>query len=145
MSKSVNKVTILGNVGKDPDVRSTPSGTTVANISVATSERSKDKQGNWTDKTEWHNLVAFGKTADIVQQYVSKGSKIYVEGALQTQSWDDKQTGEKRYKTVIVIRELVLLSGSEQRNDGYSGGQKSSYQSRAQEQSYEDSEDQIPF
>ena len=95
MAKSVNKVILLGNVGKDPEIRSTGGGTMVANFTLATSDRQKDAQGNWQDRTEWHNLVAFKRTAEIVRDYVKKGSKLYVEGKIQTRSWDDKETGAK--------------------------------------------------
>lgn len=113
MSKSVNKVILLGNVGRDPELRSTGSGTVVANFSLATTDRRKDKAGEWQDSTEWHNLTAFGRTAEIVRDYVKKGSKLYIEGKLQTQSWDDKKSGEKRYKTVIFVEDLGLLSFKE--------------------------------
>jgi primosomal replication protein N len=92
MAKSVNKVFLLGNVGKDPEIRSTGGGTMVANFSLATSDRFQDAQGNWQDRTEWHNLVAFKRTAEIVRDYVKKGSKLYIEGKIQTRSWDDKDT-----------------------------------------------------
>ncbi len=98
MAKSVNKVILLGNVGKDPEIRSTPSGTMVANFTLATSDRYQDAQGNWQDRTEWHKLVAFKRTAEIIRDYVKKGSKLYIEGKLQTRSWDDKETGAKRYR-----------------------------------------------
>jgi single-strand DNA-binding protein len=113
MGKSVNKVILLGNVGKDPDIRATAGGTMVANVSLATSARQKDSQGNWQDRTEWHNLCAFGRTAEIMRDYVRKGSKLYVEGKITTQSWDDKNTGEKRYRTQIVVFDIALLSGRE--------------------------------
>ncbi len=115
MAKSVNKVILIGNLGKDPEVKVTASGTTVAKISLATNERYKDKAGQWQDRTEWHNLVAWQRTAEIIGEYVKKGSKIYVEGSLRTSSWDDKNTGEKKYRTEIVVNDLVLLSG---RGDG---------------------------
>ncbi|MGO9208551.1 MAG: single-stranded DNA-binding protein [Terriglobales bacterium] len=115
MAKSVNKVILIGNLGKDPEVKVTPSGTPVAKFSLATNERYKDKAGQWQDRTEWHNLVAWQRTAEIIGEYVKKGSKIYVEGRLQTSSWDDKTTGEKKYRTEIVVNDLVLLSG---RGDG---------------------------
>jgi len=99
MAKSVNKVFLLGNVGKDPEIRSTPSGTMVANFTVATSDRTQDPQGNWQDRTEWHNLVAFKRTAEIVKDYVKKGSKLFIEGKIQTRSWEDKDTKAKRYRT----------------------------------------------
>lgn len=111
MAKSVNKVILIGNLGKDPEVKYTPSGTPVAKFSLATNERYKDKNGQWQDRTEWHNLVAWQRTAEIIGEYVKKGSKIYVEGSLRTSSWDDKNTGEKKYRTEIVINDLVLLSG----------------------------------
>src|ERR1035438_261586 len=97
MAKSVNKVILLGNVGKDPEIRSTPGGTMVANFSLATSDRFQDQQGNWQDRAEWHNLVAFKRTAEIVRDYVKKGSKLYIEGKIQSRSWDDKD-GLKHYK-----------------------------------------------
>jgi single-strand DNA-binding protein len=114
MAKSVNKVFLLGNVGKDPEVRSTGGGTTVANFSLATSDRFQDQQGNWQDRTEWHNLVAFKRTAEIVRDYVKKGSKLYIEGKIQTRSWDDKETGAKKYRTEIIVNDLSLLSGREE-------------------------------
>jgi len=114
MAKSVNKVILLGNVGKDPEIRSTPGGTMVANFTLATSDRFQDAQGNWQDRTEWHNLVAFKRTAEIIRDYVKKGSKLYVEGKIQSRSWDDKQTGQKRYKTEIIVNDLSLLSAREE-------------------------------
>ncbi len=120
MAKSVNKVILLGNVGKDPEIRSTPGGTMVANFTLATSDRQKDAQGNWQDHTEWHNLVAFSRTAEIIRDYVKKGSKLYVEGKIQTRSWDDKESGQKRYRTEIIVFDLSLLSGREEGAGGYS-------------------------
>src|SRR5271166_526394 len=120
MAKSVNKVFLLGNVGKDPEIRSTGGGTPVANFGLATSERTKDQQGNWTDKTEWHNLVAYGKVAEIIRDYVKKGHKLFVEGRLQTRNWEDKEhPGRKVYRTEIIVNDLSLLTG---RDDGASGG-----------------------
>jgi len=135
MAKSVNKVILIGNLGKDPEVKVTPSGTPVAKFSLATNERYKDKAGQWQDRTEWHNLVAWQRTAEIIGEYVKKGSKIYVEGRLQTSSWDDKTTGEKKYRTEIVVNDLVLLSG---RSDGEgasrsSGAGASNFDQRAPE------------
>jgi single-strand DNA-binding protein len=126
MARSVNKVTLLGNVGKDPEIRSTPGGTMVANLTLATSDRQKDAQGNWQDRTEWHNLVAFTRTAEIVRDYVKKGSKLYIEGKIQTRSWDDKESGQKRYRTEIIVNELVLLSGREEGAGGQGGYSRSS-------------------
>lgn len=116
--KSVNKVILLGNVGQTPEVKYSASGTPVAKFGLATTERYKDKSGEWQDKTEWHNLVAWQRLAEIVQQYVMKGSKIYVEGRLSTSSWEDKQSGEKKYRTEIIVGDLVLLDGkSETKKD----------------------------
>ena len=108
MSKSVNEVRILGHLGQDPDIRATQSGTTVANLSVATSERRKDASGNWEDHTEWHRLVAFGKTADAIGTYCRKGDRIHVSGRLQTRKWQD-QSGTDRYSTEIIIDDAVFL------------------------------------
>ena len=116
--KSVNKVILVGNLGKDPEVKYTPQGKPVAKFTLATNERYKDKDGQWQDKPEYHNLVAFARTAEIINEYVSKGTQIYIEGRLQTRSWDDKTTGEKKYRTEIIVNDLVLLSG---RGDGDAG------------------------
>jgi single-strand DNA-binding protein len=125
MPKSVNKVILLGNLGKDPEVKYTPSGVPVAKFSLATNERYKDKSGEWQERTEWHNIVAWQRLAEIVGEYVKKGSKIYIEGRLQTSSWEDKQSGEKKYKTEIVASDLVLLSGR-----GEGGGEHEGRSSR---------------
>jgi single-strand DNA-binding protein len=119
MAKSVNKVILLGNVGKDPEVNFLPSGSAVAKFGLATSDRFKDKGGEWQDRTEWHNLVAFGKVAEIIRDYVKKGAKLYVEGSLRTSSWDDKTSGQKKYKTEIIVNDISLLSG---RGEGEGGG-----------------------
>jgi len=113
--KSVNKVILLGNLGKDPELKYTPSGTAVAKFSLATNDRFKDKEGQWQDRTEWHNVTAWARTAEIAGEYLKKGSKVYIEGSLRTHSWDDKQTGQKKYMTEIMVNDLVLLSG---RGDG---------------------------
>jgi single-strand DNA-binding protein len=115
MAKGVNKVSLLGNVGR-VEV-SFSGGLSIANVSLATNERAKDDSGNWTDVAEWHNLVFFGKLADIVREYVSKGSKIYVEGRLRTRSWEAKDASGKRYKTEIVAGEVVLLGGKASAGD----------------------------
>jgi single-strand DNA-binding protein len=127
MAKSVNKVILVGNLGKDPEVKYTPSGTAVAKFSLATNEGYKDKAGQWQERTEWHNIVAWQRLAEIVGEYVKKGSKVYIEGRLQTSSWDDKETGQKKYKTEIIANDLVLLSGrgegdAEGGSRGYSRG-----------------------
>jgi single-strand DNA-binding protein len=120
MSKSVNKAILLGNVGKDPEIRSTNGGTIVASFSLATAERQKDGQGNWQDKTEWHNLIAFNRTAEIIRDYVRKGSQLMVEGKIQTRTWDDRESGQKKYRTEILVNDLTLLGGGRGEN-GRSG------------------------
>ncbi|MBV8892551.1 MAG: single-stranded DNA-binding protein [Acidobacteria bacterium] len=109
--KSVNKVILLGNLGKDPELKYTPSGTAVAKFSVATSYRYKDKNEQWQDQTEWHNVVAWARLAEIAGEYLKKGSKVYIEGRLQSRSWDDKNTNQKRYITEVIANDLVLLGG----------------------------------
>jgi len=116
MPKSINKVILVGNVGADPEVKYTPSGVPVGKFSLATNERFKNKSGEWQDRTEWHNIVAWQRLAEIVGEYVSKGSKVYIEGKLQTSSWEDRRSGEKKYRTEIVARDLVLLGLRENRN-----------------------------
>ena len=104
--KSVNKVTLIGAVGKDPELRYTHSGMAVANFSIATSKKNKEKQ----DVTQWHNVVAFQKTAELVEQYVKKGSKLYIEGELQYQEYE--KDGERRFATKIVVNDMSFLSDS---------------------------------
>lgn len=114
---SVNKVILVGRLGNDPEVRYTATGSAVANVSLATSENWKDKQtGEKQERTEWHRIVFFNKLAEIVAQYLRKGSLIYVEGALQTKKWQDKN-GEDRYTTEIVANEMRML-GSKSENSG---------------------------
>lgn len=122
MAKSVNKVILVGNVGRDPELKYTPSGTAVVSFSIATNERYKDKNGEWQDRTEWHNVKAWQRTAEIVGEYVKKGSKVYVEGSLRTDSWEDKNTHEKKYRTEIIVNDLVLLGGRGEGGQGGGGG-----------------------
>jgi single-strand DNA-binding protein len=154
----VNRATILGNVGNDPEIRSMASGDRVANLSIATSETWKDKQTQEKkEKTEWHRIVIWGPLVDVVEKYVHKGSKLYVEGKLQTRKWSD-QSGVERYSTEIVLQGfggvLQLLDGKPQgegnqsrhqrpadQGDGYSGG--GGYQQR--EDFSADLDDEIPF
>jgi single-strand DNA-binding protein len=117
MSKSVNKVILVGNLGKDPEVKYTPNGTPVAKFSLATNEKFKSRSGEWQERTEWHNIVAWQRLAEIVGEYVKKGSKLYIEGKLQTSSWEDRQSGQMKYRTEICARELVLLGPRENGND----------------------------
>lgn len=109
MSGSVNRVIIIGNLGSDPDVKTTATGQLVATLSVATSDAWTDKQGERQERTEWHRVVLWDKTAELAQRYLSKGRKVYVEGRIQTRSWDDEKTGQKRYSTEIVGQDLTFL------------------------------------
>ena len=117
----VNKVILVGTLGRDPEVRSLPSGQPVASFSVATSRRWKDRDGNRQEQTEWHNVVCFGKTAEIAGQYLTKGKQVFVEGRIQTRSWDDKTTGEKKYRTEIICDNFQML-GSAPGGGGRGGG-----------------------
>jgi len=121
MARGINKVIIVGNLGQDPETRTFPSGGSITNISIATSETWKDKQtGQQQERTEWHRIVFRGRLAEIAAQYLRKGAKVYVEGSLQTRKWQDKQTGQDRYSTEINAREMQMLDG---RNDNAGGGQ----------------------
>lgn len=131
---SLNKAMLIGRLGKDPEVRYTGGGLPVANFSIATSERRKAQDGNWEDRTEWHNIVVFGKLADICGQYLHKGKQVYLEGRIQTRSWTDKE-GNKRYSTEIVAFQMTMLGDK-------SNGQK------LEDAPYEGSvadDDDIPF
>ena len=122
MSRSLNKVTLIGNVGSDPDIRMTPSGTKVAKFSVATNERFTDRAGQQQDRTEWHRLTFFARLADIVEQWVKKGDRLYVEGRLQYSQTQTPQ-GETRYWTDIIVREMIMLgSGGRVAEMGDAGG-----------------------
>lgn len=106
---SLNKIMLIGNLGKDPEVRATPSGQMVANFSIATTEKWKGKDsGQWEEKTEWHNIVVWGKLAELCREYLHKGRPVYIEGKLQTRSWDDKE-GKKRYTTEVLAQTIQFL------------------------------------
>ncbi len=160
---SVNKVILVGNLGKDPELRYTPSGAAVVTFSLATSERYKDKGGEWVDKTEWHNVVAWRNLAEICGKYLHKGKQVYIEGKIQTRSYDDRD-GNKRYITEIVADQMQMLGrageeggsnyqrGGESRQGGYGGGQGQRPQQQRSEPSRNDYEeppfnpdDDIPF
>ena len=111
MARGINKVILIGNLGQDPEVRFTPSGTAVANLNLATTDTWMDRQsGQRQERTEWHRVVMFNKTAEIAQQYLKKGSKVYIEGRLQTRKWQD-QNGQDRYSTEIVANDMQMLDG----------------------------------
>ena len=122
MARGINKVILIGNLGKDPDTRTLPSGQAVTNLALATDESYKDKQsGEMVSKTEWHRVSMFGRLAEISQQYLKKGSKVYIEGRLQTRKWQD-QSGQDRYSTDIVANEMQMLDSKGMDDTGGSGG-----------------------
>lgn len=118
----VNKVILIGNLGRDPEVRSTPSGQSVATLNLATSRRWRDKDGNNQEQTEWHTVVIWGRQAEIAGQYLTRGRQVYVEGRLTTRSWEDKTSGEKRYKTEVVCDDFKMLGPKGSGGGGDAGG-----------------------
>jgi single-strand DNA-binding protein len=151
MARGVNKVILIGNLGRDPEIRYTPNGGAVANVTIATSENWKDKNtGEPQERTEWHRVVFFGRLAEIVGEYLKKGSKIFVEGRLQTRKWQDQQ-GQDRYTTEIVANEMQMLDsrggGSANFNQDYSsaGAQNNAQPAPAMAQGGGDFDDDIPF
>jgi single-strand DNA-binding protein len=142
MAKSVNKVILVENVGQDPEVKYTASGVPVAKVSLATNERFKDRNDQWQDRTEWHNVVAWQRLAEIVGEYVSKGQKLYVEGKLQTSTWEDKQSGEKKYRTEVVARDIVLLGS---RDNGQKAGEGMPGEQSGPQPAPVVADDDIPF
>jgi len=120
--RSLNKVQLIGHLGKDPEIKYTPQGTPVARITIATNERWKDKDGNWQDRTEWHNVVLWQRMAEIAGEYLKKGRQVFIEGRLQTRSWDDKQSGQKKYMTEVVANDMILLGGRGEGGGGESTG-----------------------
>lgn len=118
MAKSLNKVMLIGNLGRDPEVRYTASSVAVATFSIATNESWQDQDGNTQERTEWHNIVTWRKLAEICHQYLHKGSKIYIEGRIQTRSYDDKNTGQKKYITEIVASNMIMLDSKDSGTSG---------------------------
>jgi len=140
---SLNKVMLIGNLGKDPEVRYTAAGTAVASFSVATSEKFKNKTGEWEEKTEWHNVTLWARLAEIAGEYLAKGKTVYIEGRLQTRKWQDRD-GKDRYTTEIVGEKMQMLSAK-----GEGGGRQGGSRSESQEPAYEEPafnpDDDIPF
>jgi single-strand DNA-binding protein len=139
---SVNKVILVGNLGRDAEVRYTPGGAAVATLSLATTEVFKDKDGQRQEQTEWHRVVLWGKTAETLAEYLRKGKQIYVEGRLQTRSWDDKE-GKKRYTTEIRGDRVVLLGGPGR--GGPAGEREEGVREPVREPTADITEDDIPF
>jgi single-strand DNA-binding protein len=118
MARGINKVILIGHLGQDPEVRALPSGSSIANLRIATTESWKDKQsGEFKEQTEWHTVVLFGRTAEVAAEYLKKGSQVYIEGRLRTRKWQDKE-GKDRYSTEVVGNDMQMLGGR-----GQSGGQ----------------------
>ena len=130
MAGSVNKVILIGRLGKDPEVRSIPSGKSVTKFTLATDDRFTDKSGEKQERTEWHNIETWDRLAEICGQYLRKGSLVYIEGSIRTESWDDKETGVKKYRTKIVANTMQMLEKKGDEEGGYSGG-GSSYRKAA--------------
>jgi single-strand DNA-binding protein len=127
MARGVNKVILVGNLGADPETRAMPSGSTVANLRIATSESWRDKtSGEQQERTEWHRVALFGRLAEIASEYLKKGSQVYIEGSLRTRKWQDKQ-GNERFSTEIVGNELQMLGGRGGAGGGGGGGSGPSY------------------
>jgi single-strand DNA-binding protein len=145
---SLNKVMLIGNLGKDPEVRYTTSGTAVASFSLATSERFKNKGGEWEDKTEWHNVTLWGRLAEIAGEYLAKGKTVYIEGRLQTRKWQDRD-GRDRYTTEIVADKMQMLGakgeGGGRQGSGRSSDDAGSGSSQGYEEPVFNPDDDIPF
>ena len=150
MARGINKVILIGNLGRDPEVRYTPTGTAVANITLATSESWKDKQtGENQERTEWHRVVFYARLGEIAGEYLRKGSKVYIEGRLQTRKWQDKNTGQDSYTTEIIADSMQMLDG---KGGSSSGSGESSYEKPAMSSAtpeaapaLETFDDDIPF
>ena len=133
---SVNKVILVGRLGKDPEIRSTPSGQSVTKFTIATDERFTDRSGERQERTEWHNIVAWGKLAEICGQYLKKGKLVYIEGSIRTDSWDDKESGQKKYRTEIIANAMQMLDRRDGESSGGGGGYSGGYgESKGQSQS----------
>lgn len=142
MSGSVNKVILVGRLGRDPEVKFTPSGQALTKFPMATDEFRKDADGNRVSQTEWHNIVLWGKQAETAGEYLKKGSLVYVEGRIQTRSWDDQQTGQKRYMTEIVGLRFTMLGP---RGEGSPSAESESGSQTQQTRTPEAEDEDLPF
>ena len=145
----INKVILVGRLGKDPEIRSTPGGTSVAKFSLATDEKFTDKAGEKQERTEWHNIVAWGKLGEICGQFLRKGKLVYIEGSIRTDSWDDKESGQKKYRTEIVANTMKMLDrkGDDEGGGGggYTGSRKSSGSGASSSTSRMEDDEEVPF
>ncbi len=151
----INKVILVGRLGKDPEIRSTPQGNSVARFTVATDEKFTDRAGEKQERTEWHNITAWGKLAEICGQYLKKGKLVYIEGSIRTDSWDDKESGQKKYRTEIVANTMKMLDRRGDEGGGSSGGYGGGYgQSQQQPRGggksapapdFQEDDEEVPF
>lgn len=147
---SVNKVILIGNLGKDPETRYLPSGDAVTSISIATSEKWKDKSGEQQEHTEWHSITFFGKLAEIAGEYLKKGSPVYVEGRIRTEKWQDKESGQDRYRTKVIADKMQMLGGKRdgEERQGLAPAQRQAEQPAAGKKggaAFDSMESDIPF
>ena len=140
----INKVILVGRLGKDPEIKSTPGGTTVAKFTMATDEKFTDKSGEKQERTEWHNIVAWARLAEICGQYLRKGSLVYIEGSIRTDSWEDKESGQKRYRTEIIAREMKMLDRKRDSDEGGGYGARRPAAATAGGPPMDD-DDEVPF
>ena len=144
MARGLNKVMLIGNLGADPEIRYAASGTAIASLRLATNERRRNRDGEWEDVTEWHRVVLFGKQAEMCKDYLKKGSKVYLEGRIQTRSWED-QSGQKRYSTEIIGNNLLMLDARGQdASQGSSSSQGFTGNQQPAPRDYPDDDD-LPF
>lgn len=144
---SVNKVILIGRLGKDPETRYMTNGDAVANVSIATSENWKDKNGEKQSKVEWHNLIFFRRLAEVAGEYLKKGSQVYIEGKIQTRKWEDKE-GTTRYTTEIIVHEMQMLGSKQSDAPDHEQGkqaQKQAHQSALESSAFNDFHDDVPF
>lgn len=144
----LNKVILIGNLGRDPEIRTTQSGQTVANFSVATTRRWRDRDGNRQEDTEWHYIVCWGRQAEVAGQYLTRGRLVSVEGRLQTRSWDDQQSGQKRYRTEVICDNFQMLGGrADSSGQGRAQGRQEAAQPAPHDAGFDAAgqDDDIPF
>jgi single-strand DNA-binding protein len=143
MARGLNKVLLLGNLGADPEIKYTPSGTAIATLNLATSENRKNSEGEWEEKTEWHRIVMFGRQAEFCKDYVQKGRKIFIEGRIQTRSYED-QNGQKHYITEIIGSNIILADSKGSENTKNTPEQKTNSK-KGSGDNFPDEDDDLPF
>ena len=141
----INKVILIGRLGKDPELRSTAGGQTVARFSLATDEKFTDRNGEKQERTEWHNIVAWGKLGEICGQFLRKGKLVYIDGSIRTDSWEDKESGQKKYRTDIVAQNMKMLERKSDEEGGGSGGNYASSRKGPVPAPELEDDDEVPF